>query len=221
MLTMCSIEVTLDIKPLLAAAWFTPLAVGGMILAICGGLIMHILPNRLLMIISQTGFLLSVLLFAIIPSRDEDTGKPGNTFLYWAYIFPAMICGTIGVDITFNITNVFITTAMPARLQSTAGGVINSLLYLGMAFWLGVGELAVSSTVMTQGEDNISQEQQYRIGFWTGVGLAAVALLLTATIKMGRATAGLTADEKAELERELSRTREGKMDQEAEGESRV
>lgn len=164
---------------------------------------MHILPNRLLMIISQAGFLLSVLLFAIIPSRNEDTGKPSISFLYWAYVFPAMLCGTIGVDITFNITNVFITTAMPAKLQSTAGGVINSLLYLGMAFWLGVGELAVSSTVMTKGEENVGLGQQYRIGFWTGTGLAGVALILVATIKMGKASAALTADERAELEREL------------------
>lgn len=109
-----------------------------------------------------------------------------------------MICGTIGVDITFNITNVFITTAMPRRLQSTASGVINSLLYLGMAFWLGVGELAVSTTVRNGGgEDEVGLDDQYRIGFWTGVGLAGVALLLAATVRMGKASAAMTADEKA------------------------
>jgi MFS family permease len=199
------IEMSLRVGPLLAAAWFTPLAVGGMVLAITGGLIMHILPNRVLMLISQMGFLLSVLLFAIIPSRDDGSGD--ITFLYWAYVFPAMLCGTIGVDITFNITNVFITTAMPAKLQSTAGGMINSLLYLGMAFWLGVGELAVSATVMTQGEDNVGLEKQYRIGFYTATGLAGVALLLVATVRMGRAEAGMTADEKAELESELEAVR--------------
>ncbi|KAG9254477.1 major facilitator superfamily domain-containing protein [Emericellopsis atlantica] len=203
------IETALRVGPLLAAAWFTPLAVGGMVLAITGGFIMHILPNRVLMLISMTGFLLSVLLFAVIPSREDAPG--GLTFLYWAYIFPAMLCGTIGVDITFNITNVFITTAMPAKLQSTAGGMINSLLYLGMAFWLGVGELAVSSTVMTQGEANVGLDKQYRIGFYTATGLAGVALLLVATIKMGKAEAGMTADEKADMERELEavRAREG------------
>lgn len=175
-----------------------------MIIAITGGFLLHILPNRVLMIISQAGFLTSVLLFALIPS--QESGKPRTSFLYWAYVFPAMICGTIGVDITFNITNVFITTSLPARLQSTAGGVINSLLYLGMAFWLGVGEMAVSTTVLQRGEENVGVEKQYRIGFWTGIGLAGVALLLVATIRMGKASAALTADEKAELERELTRT---------------
>jgi hypothetical protein len=118
-----------------------------------------------------------------------------------------MICGTIGVDITFNITNVFITTAMPRRLQSTAGGVINSLLYLGMAFWLGVGELAVSTTVeMSDGD--VSSSAQYKVGFWTGVGLAGVALLLTLTIRMGKASAALTADEKEVMQGDSTESNE-------------
>lgn len=179
-------------SPLLAAAWFTPLAVGGVILAVGGGLVLHILPNRVLLVISQVGFLLSVLLFALIP--DGHSSGRSTSSIYWAYVFPAMICGTIGVDITFNITNVFITTAMPRRLQSTASGVINSLLYLGMAFWLGVAELAVSTTVRG---GHLDESGQYRIGFWTGVGLAGVALVLAAMVRMGKASAAMTADEKA------------------------
>lgn len=187
------------IGPLLAAAWFTPLAVGGMFLAICGGFLLHILPNRILMIISELGFFLSVLLFALIPKRSSD-GDPSISFLYWAYVFPAMICGTIGIDITFNVSNVFITTAMPQRLQSTAGGLINSVLYLGLAFWLGIGEMAVSTAVQYKGAENVDKDQQFRIGFWTGVALAALAFVLLITVRMGKASAALTADEKAELE---------------------
>ncbi|RYP55410.1 hypothetical protein DL770_010924 [Monosporascus sp. CRB-9-2] len=190
--------------PLLTAAWFTPLAVGGMIIAITGGFLLHLLPNRLLMNVSQAGSLLSILLFALIPSRDSS-GKPSIDFLYWAYVVPIMICGIIGIDITFNITNVFITTSLPARLQSTVGGAINSLLYLGMAFWLGVGESAVSTTVIQRAGKIVSLVQQYRIGFWTGVGLAGVALVLVATVRMGKGSAALTADEKAELERKLAK----------------
>ncbi|KAG5993820.1 hypothetical protein E4U43_003393 [Claviceps pusilla] len=189
----------MHIKPILTAAWFTPLAVGGMVLAIGGGLVLHIIPNKVLMIISCSGFVLSVLFFAIIP--DPATSDKSTSFIYWAYIFPAMICGTIGVDITFNVTNVFITTAMPRRHQAAAGGLINSLLYLGIAFWLGVAELAISATVETRGgHDNVADREQYQIGFWTGLGLAIASLALVLTIKMGSAEASMTADEKAELE---------------------
>ncbi|KJZ73307.1 hypothetical protein HIM_07311 [Hirsutella minnesotensis 3608] len=196
------IETVMHTPPILTAAWFTPLAVGGMFLAIGGGLILHIVPNRILMIISCLGFLLSTLLFALIP--DPDSSGKSTSFLYWAYIFPAMLAGTIGVDITFNVTNVFITTAMPRRHQAAASGLINSLLYLGIAFWLGIAELAVSATVQTRGADNVDSRAQYQIGFWTGVALSAVSLCLTVTVKMGQAEATMTADEKAELERETN-----------------
>ncbi|KAF4585377.1 drug resistance protein [Ophiocordyceps camponoti-floridani] len=192
------IENTLGVKPLMAAAWYTPLAVGGMFLAIGGGLVLHIIPNRILLLISGFGFFLSVLLFALIPGPDD--GK-SLSFIYWAYVFSAMLGGTLGIDVTFNVTNVFITTAMPRRLQAAASGVINSLLYLGVAFWLGVAQTAISTADERQ-EGGIKPEAQYRIAFWTGVGLAAVGLLLTASIKMGQASAGLTADERLAIEDE-------------------
>ncbi|ATY65662.1 membrane transporter [Cordyceps militaris] len=192
------IETVLHTTPILTAAWFTPLAVGGVMLAVTGGFIMHLLPNRILLLISTVGFLISVLLPPLIP--DQTGPSPLSTSkLYWAYIFPAMLCGTIGVDIMFNVTNVFITTAMPHRHQNAASGLINSLLYLGQAFWLGIAELAVSASIQTQGADKLGLRAQYQIGFWLGVGLSALALVLTATIKMGSASAALTADEKAAL----------------------
>ncbi|PFH57358.1 hypothetical protein XA68_15162 [Ophiocordyceps unilateralis] len=192
------IENILHIKPLLTAAWYTPLAVGGMFLAIGGGLVLHIVPNRILLTISGLGFLLSVLLFALIPGPDD--GK-SISFIYWAYVFSAMLGGTIGIDITFNVTNVFITTAMPRRLQAAASGLINSLLYLGVAFWLGVAQTAISATEERR-DGGLDAAAQYRIAFWTGVALAGVALCLTLTIKIGQAEADMTADEKAEQERE-------------------
>lgn len=186
----------LQVSPLQTAAWFSPLAVGGLILALVGGFVLHILPGRMLLIISGLGFLASVLLFALIPENP-----PSRNYLFWAYIFPAMVCGTIGVDIAFNVTNIFITTSMPRRLQAVAGALCSSLLYLGMAFWLGVGELAVTATIDIRGKENVSQREQYQIGFWTGVGLAAASLCLVVTINLGQASASLTADEQAELKR--------------------
>jgi TRAP-type C4-dicarboxylate transport system permease small subunit len=192
------------------------MAAGGLILAVTGGFVLHLLPSRVLMITSGVGFLLSVLFFAIMPAQTTSTSgndgpSPSNNFLFWAYVFPSMLCATIGIDITFNVTNIFITTAMPRRLQATASGLINNLLYLGVSFWLGIGELAVSATMQTRGGDGgsgMTLRDQYRIGFWTGVGLAAVALCVTATIKMAQASADMTADEKAELAMEAARLAE-------------
>ncbi|KAI1437381.1 major facilitator superfamily-domain-containing protein [Xylaria sp. CBS 124048] len=192
------IQGILHATPLQTAAWFLPLAVGGFFIAVCGGFVLHILSGRVLMIISSAGYFLSCLLFALLP--EQSNNQPSTTFLYWAYVFSAMLASTIGIDIAFNVTNVYITTAMPRRLQATAGALINSMLYLGIAFWLGIGDLAIATSVQNGDEDPLDLRKQYKIAFWTGVGLSIVAFSLIATVDFGRAEAAMTADEKAALD---------------------
>ncbi|KAI0165327.1 MFS general substrate transporter [Hypoxylon sp. FL1284] len=196
------VEDVLGATPLTAAVWFIPLALGGFILAITGGFVLHILSGQILLLVSGVGYVLCVLLFPLIPAQDGSSGI-STGHIYWAYIFPSMICGTIGIDITYNVTNIFVTTAMPRRLQATAAGLIVSLGYLGMAFWLGVAELAISTAARSR--DSMDLRQRYQIGFWTGVGLGGVALCCAVTARIGRASAELTADEKYELERDEAR----------------
>jgi hypothetical protein len=111
-----------------------------------------------------------------------------------------MICATLGVDITYNVTNIFITTSMPKARQGLAGALINSLLFLGISFFLGFADLAVSQT-----EDQ-GQRQSYKVAFWLGTACAGLGLVVMFLgVKIGKAEAGLTADELAELEGELER----------------
>ncbi|KAK5630226.1 hypothetical protein RRF57_005941 [Xylaria bambusicola] len=198
-----SVETVLHTAPLQTAAWFLPLAAGGVVLAITGGFVLHMLSGRILMIISCAGYTLCCLLFALLPKQTNN--QPSTSFLYWAYVFSAMLSGTIGVDIAFNVTNVYITTAMPRRLQATAGALINSTLYLGIAFWLGIADLAIAISVQMQGEESLEPREQYQIAFWTGVGLAVLSFFLVVTVNFGRAEAQMTADEKAALDDDESR----------------
>ncbi|KAI0536244.1 major facilitator superfamily-domain-containing protein [Xylaria digitata] len=198
------VETVLHTTPLQTAAWFIPLAAGGFFLAVAGSFVLHILSGRILMIASSAGNLLCCLLFALLPEQTNNT--PSTSFIYWAYVFPAMLTGTIGVDIAFNVTNVYITTAMPRRFQATAGALINSLLYLGIAFWLGVGDLAIATSVKNYGEESLGPRKQYQIAFWTGVGLAVVAFFFIVTVNFGRAEAQMTADEKADLDSDENRS---------------
>ncbi|KAI0102553.1 major facilitator superfamily-domain-containing protein [Nemania sp. FL0031] len=196
------VETVLHTTPLQTAAWFIPLAGGGFFLAVAGGFVLHILSGRILMMVSSAGYVISCLLFALLPAQSN--GKPSINFIYWAYVFPAMLAGTIGVDITFNVTNVYITTAMPRRLQATAGALINSLLYLGIAFWLGIGDLAIATSVRNQGEEQLGPREQYHITFWTGLGLAVVSFFFIVTVNFGKAEAQMTADEKSGLDSDES-----------------
>ncbi|KAH7092304.1 major facilitator superfamily domain-containing protein [Paraphoma chrysanthemicola] len=184
------IEEVVGAGPLLTAAWFTPMCVGGLVLTTIGGLILHLLPGRILLLISGTAYILSTLLFAILP----------ESFNYWAYIFPAMICATLGIDITYNVSNIFITTSMPKARQGLAGAFMNSLLFLGIAVFLSFADLAVSET------EGRGLRQSYKIAFWMATALAGAGLVIMFFgVQIGKAKSDLTIEEREELEQELTR----------------
>lgn len=174
-------------SPLVTAVWFAPMAAGGIILATAGGFTLHLLPGRLLLIISALGSLACVLLFALMP-RDAN---------FWAWVFPAMLGATIGIDITYVVSNVFITTNIARHRQGLAGALINSLLFLGISFFLGISDLAVSEHAKSGGKTG------HQVAFWFAVGCAVVVLLIFMTIKVGKAESDLTLEEKAERERQV------------------
>ena len=140
------------------------------------------------MIASATGYVICVLLFAIMPEEPN----------YWAYVFPAMIAATVGVDITYSVSNIFITTSMPRKRQGLAGALINCLVFLGISVFLGFADVAVNAT------SHLGLRRSYKVACWFGVGCAGVSLLLlVGFVKIDKAKSDLTADEKAELEAEV------------------
>ncbi|KAL8424174.1 hypothetical protein RB596_004133 [Gaeumannomyces avenae] len=184
------IETILHTPPLLAAAWFAPLAVGGLTIALLGGAFLHKIPGTFLMLISTVGFLVAALLFCFIPVRDAN---------YWAWVFPAMVCATIGIDIMYNVANIFITTSVRSDQQGLAGAIINGLVFLGMSFFLGWAELA--SAMNSSG----APDNMLRVSFLLACGCAGFSVLLVIFgIRIPKATGGLTADEKERLARQGS-----------------
>lgn len=181
-------------SPILAAAWYAPMLAGSIILAVMGSMILHLLASEVLLFLAGTAFLFSVLLFALVPAAYQSA----NAVAYWAYIFPAMCCGTLGIDLAFNVMNIFITTAMPKRDQAAVGALTNTLIYLGSSFWLAISELVVS-TARNWKQNDFPLVEQYKTSFWLGVGLTGLAMCLAITIRMGTASADLTSDEKETL----------------------
>jgi MFS family permease len=127
------------------------------------------------------------LLFAVMPLGAN----------YWAYVFPACIACTIGIDITFSVTNIFITTSLPLKQQGLAGALINSLLQLGIAFFLGFGALIDRETEVE------GTRQSYKYVFWFSFACAGTALVtLGGFVRIKEARSTYTADERAAMEAE-------------------
>ncbi|GAD97380.1 hypothetical protein MGG_07366 [Paecilomyces variotii No. 5] len=178
------IETILDVSPILTAVWFSPMVLGGITIAVLGGVTLHRLSGTVLIMLSTNGSLVSVLLFALIPAKPN----------YWAWILPAMVSATIGIDIMYNVTNVFITSNVPREQQGIAGAYINALFPLGMSFFLGVADNVASATA------HLGLERSYKSAFFLGVGLSAAStLLIVVGVRIGKAKSDLTFEEKEQL----------------------
>ncbi|KAL3425694.1 MFS multidrug transporter [Phlyctema vagabunda] len=173
-------------SPLQIVAWYVPMALGGCLISTFGGFVLHLLPGTILIVIAGISWIIAPLLFAIAPQGAN----------YWAYIFPSMICATVGIDITFNVANIFITTSLPRKQQGLAGAVIMILLHLGIAVCLGFADIINAYTV-----DRLGMRQSYHAVFWFEVAAAVVALLILACfVKIKKAESAMTIEEREELE---------------------
>jgi len=168
-------------------AWYVPMAVGGCILAGVGALILHRIPGTVLAIITCLAIIVNSLLFALAP---EGAG-------YWPWVFPAMICATLAIDLIFSVTNIFLSSTLPARQQGLAGGLANALLQLSIAILLGFSDIVATMTSY-QGE-----KQSYKNVFWFELACGAAALVVfVGFVRIDSAKSDLTADEKEVLARE-------------------
>ena len=177
-------EEVLHIEPLQVVVWFIPFGFGGMILPTIASLFLHLVPGTLLLTVSSLAWVAAPLLISFLT----------RTTSYWSLAFPAMICATMGIDITYSVTNIWITTAVVERRQGLAAALIHSLLFLSNSFFLGFGDV-LHSRLRAQGRD---ARQAYQIVLWYVAGVAGVALVLFALfVRVGKAGSDLTADEKA------------------------
>ncbi|KAK4565598.1 hypothetical protein LTR86_004215 [Recurvomyces mirabilis] len=173
-------------SPLQVVAWYVPLGVAGLLLSILEGFILHLVPARLLLGISGLGALGSQLLLELMPGANAN---------YWAWIFPATILSTIGIDLSVILMTVFITTTFPSAQQGLAGGVLNSVLQLGVALTLGLTDIVQSATV-----GQVGLARSYKNTFWFGIAVSGMGLILMLVWgRIPKATSELSPEEKAEL----------------------
>ena len=139
------------IQGLTLAAWYTPTAVGGLILCVVGGALLHIVPILALLVISGIAWIGAPLLLALAPLPLH----------YWSFVMPSMLCATIGIDLTFTISVVFLSSVSPLRYQGLAGAVSSILVNLAMSFSLSISEIvAVKAETAIIIPDNASPADQ-------------------------------------------------------------
>jgi len=125
---------------------------------------MQAVAGTAILILTAFAIMAASLLFALAPAGPK----------YWAYLYPAMLCATLGIGLMFNVANVFLTTTLPKSRQGPAGTLANALNQLSIAFLLGIANVVATYT-RNQGE-----LQAYKNVFWLEFTCGAVTLVIFA-----------------------------------------
>jgi hypothetical protein len=148
-------------SPMQLLAWFTPMALGGCFLAIVGGWLVTFASDSLILSLSCVGNIVASLLFIVAPTNPS----------YWVYIFPAMICETISMDLAFNQVNVFLSSRLPTHQQGIAGGLSHVLIHLSAPLLLGLARELEAIT------PSVEAQQRYAYAFWLQYACGMVAFV--------------------------------------------
>ena len=170
------------------------MVVGGLIVSTVGGFVLHLIPGTWLLVVAGVAWVGANILLALAPVGAN----------YWAFVLPSMILGNLGIDVTFSIANIFVTTQMPSDKQGLAGAVLNSIMHLGIALLLGFTDIVQASTA------HKGVCESYHDVFWFGTASASIAfVVMLLFVKVDRAKSDLTADEKRAMSNAERVRREG------------
>lgn len=105
-------------------------------------------------------------------------------FSYWKMAFPSLLLSVIGADLLYMVANLFVVHSAPESLQSTAGGVFNTVIQLSTSLALGANSALASGVT---GDDHSKEGllRGYRACYWFAVAATALGVVLAALMKIG------------------------------------
>lgn len=151
-----------------------PQAIGGILVNIIAGMVLHKVNNKILTGIGALSYLGSALLLANI--------KEGSS--YWAFIFPSLLLSVIGADLQFNVANMYVMSSLPPHQQSLAGGIFNTVIKICSAIGLGIS----ASVYNAESEGSAALQtvlRPYKMVFWLCVACAGLGCLFVPFLTIG------------------------------------
>lgn len=154
-----SFQNTWTVSPLHIAIWYLPFVVTSVMIGLASRQLLHMIRGRNLLIISSCGSVISAGLLGFF-------GEEGS---HWARIVPIMICASLGLDLTYDVSSVHIAEWFESHNHGFVGAWISSLFNISVALFLGVtGEVMKATTA-----------KDYRPAFWLQFGCSLLGLFLS------------------------------------------
>lgn len=97
---------------------------------------------------------------------------------YWPQTFPAISLSAIGGMSIFNVTNVFVSTAVARKDQGVGQGIFNTVVQIGTAISLAVAATVADAAGARPGASREGFLDGYRATFWLCIGVLGIPLIL-------------------------------------------
>lgn len=161
------LELVLKQVPLFTAFWYIPMIISGLVLRAIYKMTRYRLPGRVLLALPGLGLAAACIFFILMPADPN----------LWAFVMPAMVVASIGIDATFVICNSFITTNLPACCQGIAGAFIHSIFFLSVSVFLGFANVVVAHT------SDLPSSEEYPYAFELATCLSVAGLIVFISAK--------------------------------------
>lgn len=163
---------------IMTAVYLLPMAVAGTLVNVVAGIVLHRVSNKLLMGIATCSFTLAYLLFALNKT----------SFPYWAMLFTGQIFSVVGVDLEFNVVNMYIVSSLSKEQQSVAGGFFQMTTKLCSTIGLGISTAiydSVQKNPTKSGYHAGDPAEPYAGTFWFAMAACALSILMVPALTIG------------------------------------
>ncbi|KAL7934691.1 MFS general substrate transporter [Trichoderma chlorosporum] len=104
--------------------------------------------------------------------------------LHRTFVFPSLLTNVMGLDLQFNVTNMYVMQSLPPHQQSLAGGIFNMFIRLGTTIIFGMSTAVYNSVKNSaQGQDDVFKP--YKRAFYVSLGFAALACVFVPFLRIG------------------------------------
>ncbi|KEQ66148.1 MFS general substrate transporter [Aureobasidium melanogenum CBS 110374] len=167
-------EVLRHATPLLACAWYAPIAVSGLCAAMTTGFLLARVKPIMIMLIAMAAFFVGSTLVAFMSIEQN----------YWAQAFIANIIMPWGMDMSFPSGTILLSNSMPREQQGMAASVVNTVVNYSISLSLGIAGTIERN--VNQGGNDVSKG--YHGALYLAMGLSGLGLVV-ALISLLRETA--------------------------------
>jgi MFS family permease len=165
------VEQIRGVPPLLAVAWFSPVAVSGTLAAVTTGYLLG--PAKVspavVMTLALAAFTIGIVLIATVPVDQT----------YWAQIFVCLIIMPFGMDMSFPAATIILSDAVKKEHQGIAASLVNTVVNYSISIGIGFAG-TVEVNVNNGGKTREDVMKGFRGALYMGIGLSVLGLIFCA-----------------------------------------